>query len=96
MHQVLATKPLSDGKYRLKLNDGKDTFVHAVLDTGDTVQVPAKFSVIRISSEETPDHIKNPTIMSISKDNKDKFALIEQGAVITKGELYQWFDEIMN
>ncbi|MAU26415.1 MAG: hypothetical protein CMH48_00195 [Muricauda sp.] len=28
--------------------------------------------------------------------NKDKFALIEQGAVITKGELYQWFDEIMN
>ena len=76
MHQVLATKPLSDGKYRLKLNDGKDTFVHAVLDTGDTVQVPAKFSVIRISSEETPDHIKNPTIMSISKDNKDKFALI--------------------
>jgi len=58
------------------LNDGKDTFVHAVLDTGGTVQVPAKFSVIRISSEETPDHIKNPTIMSISKDNKDKFALI--------------------
>ena len=28
--------------------------------------------------------------------NKDKFALIEQGAVITKSELYQWFDEIMN
>lgn len=28
--------------------------------------------------------------------NKDKFALIEQGAVITKGELYRWFDEIIN
>ncbi|MEM8506849.1 MAG: DUF6495 family protein [Bacteroidota bacterium] len=27
--------------------------------------------------------------------NKDKFGLIEQGAVITKGELYQWFDEII-
>ena len=32
-----------------------------------------------------------------SKDkNEDKFTLIEQGAVITKGELYQWFDEIIN
>ncbi|MEM8926848.1 MAG: DUF6495 family protein [Bacteroidota bacterium] len=28
--------------------------------------------------------------------NLDKFRLIEQGAVITKGELYQWFDEIIN
>jgi len=28
--------------------------------------------------------------------NLDKFDLIEQGAVITKGELYQWFDEIIN
>lgn len=28
--------------------------------------------------------------------NMDKFKLIEQGAVITKGELYQWFDEIIN
>ncbi|UJH69336.1 DUF6495 family protein [Allomuricauda sp. SCSIO 65647] len=27
--------------------------------------------------------------------NKDKFDLIQQGAVITKGELYQWFDEII-
>ena len=27
--------------------------------------------------------------------NSDKFNLIEQGAVITKGELYQWFDEII-
>ncbi|MBT8187769.1 MAG: hypothetical protein HKP38_11760 [Croceitalea sp.] len=27
--------------------------------------------------------------------NKDKFELIKQGAVITKGELYQWFDEII-
>ncbi len=27
--------------------------------------------------------------------NSDKFKLIEQGAVITKGELYQWFDEII-
>ncbi len=26
----------------------------------------------------------------------DKFKLIEQGAVITKGELYQWFDEIIS
>ena len=25
----------------------------------------------------------------------DKFKLIEQGAVITKGALYQWFDEII-
>lgn len=33
---------------------------------------------------------------SYSKDkNKDKFDLIEQGAVITKGELYQWFEDIM-
>ncbi len=28
--------------------------------------------------------------------NKDKFKLIEQGAVITKGELYQWFDEVIS
>ena len=27
--------------------------------------------------------------------NSDKFNLIEQGAVITKGELYQWFDEFI-
>ncbi|MEK6155668.1 DUF6495 family protein [Flavobacteriaceae bacterium 3-367] len=27
--------------------------------------------------------------------NLDKFTLIQQGAVITKGELYQWFDNII-
>ncbi|MBO0329588.1 MULTISPECIES: DUF6495 family protein [Flavobacteriaceae] len=27
--------------------------------------------------------------------NVDKFELIKQGAVITKGELYQWFEQIM-
>ena len=27
--------------------------------------------------------------------NADKFDLIQQGAVITKGELYQWFDNII-
>ncbi len=27
--------------------------------------------------------------------NKDKFELIQQGAVITKGELFQWFDNII-
>lgn|SRR5690606_1605962 len=27
--------------------------------------------------------------------NVDKFELIKQGAAITKGELYQWFDQIM-
>lgn len=27
--------------------------------------------------------------------NLDKFKLIEQGAVITKGELYQWFDNVI-
>ena len=27
--------------------------------------------------------------------NLDKFKLIEQGAAITKGELYQWFDDII-
>ena len=27
--------------------------------------------------------------------NADKFDLIQQGAVITKGELYQWFDQII-
>lgn len=27
--------------------------------------------------------------------NKDKFDLIQQGAVITKGELFQWFDNII-
>ena len=27
--------------------------------------------------------------------NLDKFGLIKQGAVITKGELYQWFDNII-
>ncbi|WP_076454969.1 DUF6495 family protein [Zobellia uliginosa] len=27
--------------------------------------------------------------------NLDKFKLIQQGAVITKGELYQWFDNII-
>ncbi|MEL6918840.1 MAG: DUF6495 family protein [Bacteroidota bacterium] len=27
--------------------------------------------------------------------NLDKFKIIEQGAVITKGDLYQWFDKII-
>jgi hypothetical protein len=27
--------------------------------------------------------------------NLDKFGLIEQGAVITRGELYRWFDELI-
>lgn len=27
--------------------------------------------------------------------NKDKFDLINQGAVITKGELFRWFDEVI-
>ena len=27
--------------------------------------------------------------------NQDKFELIQQGAVITKGDLYQWFDKII-
>ncbi|NAS11732.1 DUF6495 family protein [Poritiphilus flavus] len=27
--------------------------------------------------------------------NKDKFELIQQGAVITKGELFKWFDNII-
>ncbi len=27
--------------------------------------------------------------------NLDKFKLIQQGAVITKGELYQWFDKVI-
>ena len=27
--------------------------------------------------------------------NLDKFHLIKEGAVITKGELYQWFDKII-
>jgi len=27
--------------------------------------------------------------------NRDKFELIEQGAVITKGELYRWFEQMM-
>jgi len=31
-----------------------------------------------------------------SKDrNLDRFNLIQQGAVITKGELYQWFDQLI-
>ncbi|UOB17185.1 DUF6495 family protein [Abyssalbus ytuae] len=39
-------------------------------------------------------------IMVASKDysedkNLDKFQLIEKGAVITKGELYRWFEEIL-
>ncbi len=28
--------------------------------------------------------------------NIDKFKLIQQGAVITKGALYQWFDQLIN
>lgn len=28
--------------------------------------------------------------------NKDKFGLIQQGAAITKGELYQWFDALIS
>jgi hypothetical protein len=27
--------------------------------------------------------------------NLDKFNLIKQGAVITKGDLYQWFDQLI-
>lgn len=30
-----------------------------------------------------------------SDRNQDKFGLIEEGAVITKGELYQWFDKVI-
>ncbi len=34
---------------------------------------------------------------SYGKDrNLDKFDLIQQGAVITKGELYRWFEKIIN
>lgn len=29
------------------------------------------------------------------ESNLDKFKLIEQGSVITKGELYQWFDNVI-
>lgn len=33
---------------------------------------------------------------SYSEDkNLDKFKLVEQGAAITKGELYQWFDNVI-
>lgn len=28
--------------------------------------------------------------------NRDKFDLIEQGAVITKGDLYRWFEEVID
>lgn len=28
--------------------------------------------------------------------NMDKFNLIQQGAIITKGELYRWFEEVIN
>ena len=28
--------------------------------------------------------------------NRDKFDLIQQGAVITKGELYRWFEQILD
>lgn len=28
--------------------------------------------------------------------NRDKFQLIEQGAVITKGELYKWFENVID
>jgi len=28
--------------------------------------------------------------------NRDKFNLVEQGAIITKGELYQWFDAVIH
>jgi hypothetical protein len=28
-------------------------------------------------------------------ENRDKFELIEKGSVITKGELYRWFEEMM-
>ncbi|MEO1013397.1 MAG: DUF6495 family protein [Bacteroidota bacterium] len=31
-----------------------------------------------------------------SDKNQDKFNLIQQGAVITKGELYRWFAEVMD
>ena len=32
-----------------------------------------------------------------SADKKaDKFGLIQQGAIITKGELYQWFEEMID
>ena len=27
--------------------------------------------------------------------NQDKFALIQQGAVITKGDLYKWFEDLI-
>lgn len=35
-------------------------------------------------------------VKAYSEDkNQDKFDLIKQGAVITKGQLYQWFDQII-
>lgn len=33
--------------------------------------------------------------MYTADKNLDKFKLIEQGAVITKGELYQWFEKVI-
>lgn len=31
----------------------------------------------------------------MEEPNSDKFQLIQQGAIITKGELYQWFDKVI-
>lgn len=34
--------------------------------------------------------------MYTADKNLDKFTLIQQGAVITKGELYQWFEKVIS
>lgn len=31
----------------------------------------------------------------MEEPNSDKFQLIQEGAIITKGELYQWFDKVI-
>ena len=43
------------------------------------------------------DYVEYLTASKAYSDDKnaDKFDLIQQGAVITKGELYQWFDQII-
>ena len=43
------------------------------------------------------DYVEYLTASKAYSDDKnaDKFDLIQQGAVITKGDLYQWFDQII-
>jgi len=86
--QVLGTKIISeDGKkIRMMLWDGMTEYKHAVLNqTGSTVPIPEKFSIIKVSDSDRPDSLM---AHHVTKLQDNKFALvIYHFTLVKKGSL---------